>query len=112
MPGVLDELFACPQHLVHRDGTRQCGIFNKVDKLVAHRRDNALDDLQQRYLEENLALGHAEHLTGLILAARDTLNAAAEDLREVAGVVDDERHQRSGEARQGNIPTAGQDRRK
>ena len=40
--------------------------------------DNALDDLQQRYLEENLALGHAEHLTGLILTARDTLNAAAE----------------------------------
>ena len=58
-------------------------------------------------LEENLALGHAEHLTGLILTARDALNAAAEDLREVAGVVDDERHQRSGEARQGNIPQQG-----
>ena len=55
-----------------------------IDKLVAHRRDNALDDLQQRYCEENLALGHAEHLTGLVLTARDTLNAAAEDLQKQA----------------------------
>ena len=99
-------------HLVHRDGARQCGIFNKVDKLVAHRRDNALDDLQQRYLEENLALGHAEHLTGLILTARDALNAAAEDLREVAGVVDDKATtSAAAEARQLEIsPQPGQGR--
>ena len=79
--------------------------LTRVINLVAHRRDDALDDLQQRYLEEDLALGHAEHLTGLILAVRDGLNAAAEDLGEIAGVVDDEGQQSSAEARQPGCPT-------
>ena len=53
---------------------------------------DALDDLQERDLEKDLAPGHAQHLTGLGLAFRHILDAAAVDLREVAGVVDGERY--------------------
>jgi hypothetical protein len=45
-------------------------------------------------LAEDLALLHAEHLAGFILADRDGLDAAAVNLREIAGVVDRERDQR------------------
>ena len=39
-------------------------------------------------------LGHAEHLPGLLLPLGDALDAAAEDLGEIAGVVKDERNER------------------
>ena len=62
--------------------------------------DDPLDHLQQRHLEKDLALGHAQHLAGLILAFGDGLDAAAVDLGEIAGVVDDEGQQRRPEPRQ------------
>lgn len=52
--------------------------------------DDALDHLQQRDLEEDLALCHAQHLTGLLLADGHALNAALVDDGEIAGIVDDE----------------------
>ena len=76
------------------DDVRQRGILHQRDDLVAHRGQDAFDDLQERDLEEDLAPGHAQHLTGLGLAFRHILDAAAVDLREVAGVVDGESHHR------------------
>ena len=48
--------------------------------------------MQQRHLEEDLALGHAQHLTGLLLPHGDALDAALVDDGEIAGVVDDKSH--------------------
>ena len=53
---------------------------------------------KQRDVAEDLRLGHAQHLTGLLLPDGHALDAAAVDLGEVAGVVDDEHHRRRGEA--------------
>ena len=91
---------AHPDDLVHRDDTHQGGVLDQGDELVAHGRDDPLDHLQQRHLEKDLALGHAQHLAGLILAFGDGLDAAAVDLGEIAGVVDDEGQQRRPEPRQ------------
>ena len=54
-------------------------------------------------MAEDLGLGHAQHLAGLLLALGHALDAAPVDLGEVAGVVDDEGH--------GRPPATGRTRR-
>ena len=64
--------------------------------------------LQQRDAEKDLGPGHAQHLPGFGLALGHSLDAAAVDLRKIAGVVDGKghhgRHQTAAAARR---PRAG-----
>ena len=98
---LLDELLARPDDFVDADDAGQGGILDQGDDLVAHGGNDALDDLQQHHPEEDLAAGHTQHLTGLILALGNGFDAAAVDLREVAGVVDGEGHDGGSEAAHG-----------
>ena len=72
--------------------------LTRVMTSFAHGRQNPLDDLQQRDPEEDLGAGHAQDLAGLGLAAGHALDAAAVDLGEIAGIVDDKGHHRGGQA--------------
>ena len=80
--------------LVHGDDPGQRGILHQGDDLVGHGGHDALNHLQQGDLEENLALGQAQHLAGLPLAHRDPLDAAPINHGKVAGVVQGEGHHR------------------
>lgn len=103
------ELLAHHDDLLGGDDVCQRRVLDQRHEFVAHRRENALDDLQKRDLEEDLRFGHAEHLTGLVLAARDGLDAAAENLGKIAGIIDDEGHTGGGEAGQ-KVPAPQQTR--
>ena len=64
-------------------------VFYEGNDFVAHRRDDAFDNLRQNNLKENLRLGHAKHLSCLILSLGNALDTASVNLREIAGVIDD-----------------------
>ena len=80
------------EHLTHANGKRQRRVLDQRDDLVAHRRQNTLGDLRHHDIQKRLRARIAQHLGGLILTARNRLQARAIDLGKVAGVVDDERH--------------------
>ena len=90
--GGLQEGVASPDDLLQGDDAGDGGVLHQGDDLVGHGGHNALDHLQQGNMEEDLALGHAQHLTGLLLALGHTLDAAPEDFGEVERVVDDKGH--------------------
>ena len=96
--GAVEEVVSHPDQLLHGDDLRQGGILDEGDDLVGHRRHDTFDHLQQGDAEEDLLLRQTEHLTRLMLTDRHSLNASSEYLGEVAGVVDDERHDRRPEA--------------
>ena len=79
------------EHLAHANGKCQGRVLHQRDDLVANRRHDALDHLWQHDVEEGLRLGIPQDLGGLILAAGDGLQAAAINLGEIRGIVDDER---------------------
>lgn len=78
--------------LLAGDDPGQGGILHQSDHLVAHGGNDAFDHLEQGHFEEDLGLGKAQHLTGLILAFGDGLDAAPVDLGKIAGIVDDKGH--------------------
>ena len=86
-----NDLLGAREHLHRADDGRERRVLHQRDDLVRHCRDDALDHLWQDDLEKCLRLGIAEHLRGLILPARDGLDAAAVDLGKIRRVVDDER---------------------
>lgn len=75
--GEIDGVFSIHTYL--QQG-RQGGVLDQGDDLVADGRNDALDHLEQGDPEEDLAAGHAQHLSGLPLAHGHPLDAAAEDL--------------------------------
>ena len=85
---------AAPNQLVHSDDTGKGRVLDQGDDLVGHGGHDALDHLEQHHLEEDLVLGHAQHLTGFVLSLGDGFDAATVDLGEIAGVVKDERNER------------------
>ena len=84
-----DEALTHLGQLHNGDDPGQRGILHQCDDLVGHGGDDALDHLQQRHLEKDLALCHAQHLTGLPLAYRHALNAALIDDGKITCVIDD-----------------------
>lgn len=66
------------------------GVLDQRYDLVAHRRQDALDDLGQHDVEEGLRARVAEHLSRLVVPHGDGLDAAAVDFGEVRGVIEDE----------------------
>ena len=71
--------------------------------------DDTLHHLQQDHLEEDLSFAHTQDFTGLILPAGNAFDAAAINLREIAGIIEDKGHHHSGKARQ-QIPIKNQAR--
>jgi hypothetical protein len=57
--------------LRNRDGVRQCRILYKGNDFIGHRRQNALDDLLQNDLAEDLSFGQTQHIAGFILPLGD-----------------------------------------
>ena len=78
------------EHLHNAEHEGQGRVLHQGDDLVAHGRQDALDDLGQHNLREGLGLGIAQHRGRLVLAAGNGLDARAVDFREVGGVVQDE----------------------
>ena len=87
-----DQRLCGREHLTHANGKRQRRVLDQCDDLVAHRRQNTLGDLRHHDIQKRLQTRVAQHLGGLILTARNRLQARAIDLGKVAGVVDDECH--------------------
>ena len=91
--GAFHEGVARPDDLLEGDDTGQGGVLHQGNDLVGHGGHDALYHLQKRDLEKNLPLGHAQHLSGLVLSPWNRLYAATVDLRKVAGVIDGKCHQ-------------------
>ncbi len=72
------------------DGLRERGVLDERDDLVRRRRKDALDHLRQHDAKEGLALREAENLRGLVLPAGNRLDAAAVNLCEIGGIIEDE----------------------
>ena len=80
------------------NGICQSRILNQGDDLIGERGNDALDHLLEDDLEKDLCLAHTKHVPRLVLTLRYAFNTAAEDLGEIAGVIDhkgDEHRQKS-----------------
>ena len=97
---LLNEGFTCPNNFINTDNTCQGGVLHQGDDLIAHRRHNTLDHLQQHHLEEDLCLRHTQHLAGFILTRCNGLNATTVDLRKIASIIQRKCHDGSRESGQ------------
>ena len=86
--GAAEDLGAGDGHAEEGD---QRGVLHHRDELVAGRRDDHPERLGQHHLAHLLAVGHAERVGGLALAAGHRLDAGPEDLGHVGAVVEAER---------------------
>ena len=91
--GAAEDLGARGGHAEEGD---QRGVLHHRDELVAGRRDDHPERLRQHDLAHLLAVGHAERVGGLALAAGHRLDARAEDLGHVGAVVEAERDDAGG----------------
>src|SRR5450830_47811 len=78
------------QQVVHGQHINQRGVLDQRDGLVAHRRQDALENLRQHDAAHGLGIGQTQYLGAFVLATVNGLDTGAEDFRKIGRVVQHE----------------------